>query len=110
MDILTDLDKCLTKVLFACLKTCTYEEDMYNANVVYNNPYLKNFIKKEYGITAATVNNSITKLAKKEILIKKEKGVYILNPTLFWKGRISKRTKATIKAIKQPEKKFKTWK
>lgn len=103
MDILCNLNKCLQKVLIACLKTCTYNERLYNGNIVHNDSYLKKIVETEYGIKPSTVNNSINLLCKKGILLKKERGLYLINPELFWKGRISKRTKGTIKAVKQPD-------
>lgn len=106
MDILCGLNKCLQKVLMACLKTCTYNETIYNGNIVHNDGYLKKIIEIEYGIKPLTVNNSINILCKKGILIKKAHGLYLINPELFWKGKITKRTKGTIRAIKQPNENF----
>ncbi|MDP3119325.1 MAG: replication/maintenance protein RepL [Sulfuricurvum sp.] len=40
----------------------------------------------KYNTTKATIDNVISKLTKKDIIIKKGTGLYILNPYLFGKG------------------------
>ena len=58
----------------------------YNTNLVTLNKYFREQICQALNTTDATVRNTISKLSKKGILIKKGTGVYMLNPNLFGNG------------------------
>lgn len=58
----------------------------YNTNLVTLNKFFRSQICKTLNTTDSTVRNAISKLSKKEILLKQGTGVYMLNPMLFGKG------------------------
>jgi len=58
----------------------------YNENMIYLNSYIKKNICKEMGISGSTLNNRLSLLNKKNVIIRKGQGSYLLNPFLFGKG------------------------
>ena len=48
---------------------------------------IKKEIAKELGLTLNTINRYITQLVEKDILIRKDIGMYILNPYFYGKGK-----------------------
>ena len=63
-------------------------------NVVDNNPAFKENVRKlGYDLPDGSINNSISKLCKAGALIKRCKGSYMLNPTYFFKGTLTDRSK-----------------
>ena len=83
------------KVLMCCWKRSSYnpacEEE---GNIVYNNASFKQACK-EYGLDTsdANIDNAISSLAKRNLLIKRCRGEYLLNPQYFFKGSLSSRSK-----------------
>jgi hypothetical protein len=69
------------KVLNVLVKNMTYSNI-----VVLINP-IKRKIVEETGLTLNTINKAITQLNDAGILIRSERSVYIVDPTLFAKGR-----------------------
>lgn len=59
----------------------------------YNSVIKKEIIRKT-GLTEGTVNNALSSLTKKGMLLRPEhsKGIYYLNSKYFFKGRICDRT------------------
>jgi hypothetical protein len=76
-----DLTKSDNKVLFCLLKHMSY------SNIVYLVLPVKNMIMKELDIPLNTVNDSIRNLSNSGILIRQAQGCYLVNPTLFARGK-----------------------
>ncbi|MCL5271972.1 MAG: replication/maintenance protein RepL [Gammaproteobacteria bacterium] len=81
ISMLNDLGKHDNAILHEIFKI-----SQYNTNLVTLNKYYREQICKALDTTDATVRNAISKLSKKELLLKKGTGVYMLNPTLFGHG------------------------
>lgn len=56
-------------------------------NRIVLNAALKRIIAKEIGSTDATIDNYLGDLVKGEILIREDKGLFVLNPFYFGKGK-----------------------
>ena len=81
-----------TIVLFCCWKYSTYSEEQCG-NLITNDKTFKEQIALEgFNLSDGVVNNCITQLTRKGLLIKKNRGRYMLNPQLFFKGKITDRT------------------
>ncbi len=52
---------------------------------------LKESWAKEIGITIQTIDNTITSLVKKELILKTDRSTYVLNPSFFFKGALAER-------------------
>jgi len=88
------------KVLMCCWKSSTYSTVEEEGNIVYNNKMLKDYIRNcGLQLNDASIDCIIYKLAKNNILIKKCRGVYILNPRYFFKGRLSEKSKLELKLV-----------
>ncbi|WP_412839914.1 replication/maintenance protein RepL [Bacillus paranthracis] len=77
---LKDLPKGLNSILYAFLKRMSY------GNQLVVNAALKRQIAKELGLSLSSINNAISKFVKGELLIRKDTGLYKVNPHLFGKG------------------------
>jgi len=60
---------------------------------------IKEMWAKEAEATLQTINNTLTRLVQKEILIKKGRSIYVLNPKLFFKGSLKDRPKVIEKTL-----------
>lgn len=67
------------------------ESDKGNSIVVIKT--FKEQWANELGCTLQTVNNTLSSLLKKDLIIKKERMIYYLNPKYFFKGFINDRKK-----------------
>jgi len=89
ISIIMDLkDASSIKVLLNLCKYCTY-----NTNEIIIVKALKERIAENTGIKLQTVSNIISNLVKKDILIKRARSIYFLNPFYFFKGRDFNRQK-----------------
>lgn len=77
---LKDLPKGMNTVLYALLKRIGYN------NQLVLNAALKRQISEEIGLSVKSIDNSITKFVKGELLIRQDRGLYIANPHLFGRG------------------------
>lgn len=94
------------KVLICCWKLSSFNPmSETEGNIVHNNQSLKEFCKNQ-GATAsdANIDNAISILCKKRMLLKKCKGEYMLNPEYFFKGTLSNRSKIDLRFIVEPTK------
>lgn len=94
------------KVLICCWKLSSFNPmNETEGNIVHNNQSLKEFCK-EQGATSsdANIDNAISMLCKKRMLLKKCKGEYMLNPEYFFKGTLSNRSKIDLRFIVEPTK------
>ena len=90
------------KILMCCWKNSSYNNVETEGNLVYNNRLLKDYVR-ECGINASdtTIDVCIHKLAEKGILMKKCRGVYMLNPEYFFRGRLAKKSRLELKVMTQ---------
>ena len=95
------------KVLMGCWKYSSYNSTNYaEGNIVHNNPSFKEFCRQDGLVTSdANIDNAISTLCKKGLLIKRCKGEYILDPRYFFKGKLSDRSKIKYTFIVEPTKK-----
>lgn len=95
------------KILICCWKYSSYNSDNEKeGNIVYNNSMFKEKCR-EFGLKApeASIDNAFSYLSKNGYLIKKCRGMYLLNPKYFFKGRLSDRSKINIHFVVEPLKK-----
>lgn len=91
------LTKAESNVLAVCWYTSTYYED--NKELPGNKVYCdKSFIDlciRKTDLKQSTIKNALSSLVKKNMIWKDKdyKSIYYLNPKLFFKGRLSDRTK-----------------
>ena len=91
------------KVLMCCWKASTYNNVEKEGNIVNNNKLLKDYIRScGLELSDGAVDVIIHKLAKQNILIKKCKGTYMLNPQYFFKGKLAERSKLELKVVSEP--------
>lgn len=77
-----------TKLLQAL---CVYLE--YNTNEFYLNPQRRQELVEFTGLKLETINHGITRLVKKNLLIRISTGTYQMNPLIFFKGSEIERAK-----------------
>ena len=95
------------KVLMCCWKASTYNDVESAGNVVYNNKTLKDYIRScGLNISDTSIDVIISRLTKLNILIKKCRGMYLLNPEYFFKGRLSDRSKLQFSVVVDPLRKI----
>lgn len=83
------------KVLMCCWKYSTYNaNNAEEGNLLHNNAYFKQYCRED-GLDAsdANIDNCISGLSKRGLLIKRCKGEYLLNPNYFFKGKLTDRSK-----------------
>jgi hypothetical protein len=97
IDEMMKLDHRLFQTLMVCLKTCSFaDEDNKEGSIVINDIRFKDLCREAIGLgrngeplTNDNVNNLVSKLKGMNILQRyKGKGMFILNPALFVKGKI----------------------
>ena len=93
------------KVLMCCWKHSTYnKENDTTGNIVHNNASFKQHCREEgLGIKDASIDNNISALCKKGLLIKKCRGEYLLNPYYFFKGTLTQRSKIQMNFVVDTE-------
>lgn len=92
------------KVLICCWKKSSFNPVNDEAgNVVYNGPSFKEYCKEQGASTSdANIDNAVSVLCKKRMLLKKHKGEYLLNPEYFFKGTLSNRSKIDLRFVVEP--------
>lgn len=91
------------KVLMCCWKFSTYNDVEVEGNIVYNNRLLKDYVRQcGLNITDRAIDVIIHNLAKDNILIKKCKGAYMLNPQYFFKGKLAYKSKLELRMLVNP--------
>lgn len=94
-----DLTKSEYAVMVQCWRASIYYPELIDENIPGNkvtaDKQFKDIAAKNANITVRSVDSALSSLAKKNLLIKDKdyKGIYYLNPKLFFKGKISDRTK-----------------
>lgn len=86
------------KVLMCCWKMSTYNPaNNTEGNVINNNALFKSYCKSQgLQTTDANIDNAVSELSKRNLLIKICRGAYLLNPNYFFKGSLSDRSKIDI--------------
>jgi DNA-binding GntR family transcriptional regulator len=79
--MLKDIQKAGNEVLFSILKRIDYSNEIFLFAPV------KRKIAEELNLKEVTVSKAIEELCKKEIIIRKERGVYVVNPFYFGRGK-----------------------
>lgn len=86
------------KVLMCCWKASSYSNTSIEGNIIYNNKLLKDYIRScGLDITDRTIDVIIHNLSNRNIIIKKCRGVYMLNPDYFFKGKLTDKSKLELK-------------
>lgn len=94
-----DLTKSEYAVMVQCWRASIYYPELVDENLPGNkvtaDKQFKDITAKNANITVRSVDSALSSLSKKNLLIKDKdyKGIYYLNPKLFFKGKISDRTK-----------------
>jgi hypothetical protein len=87
------------KVLIALWKRAIFnEEHTIEGNSVVLVKAIKEQIAKETEYSLSRINTVVSTLVKKELLIQKERSIYVLNPKYFFKGYYKDRVKV-VRAI-----------
>lgn len=80
------------KILIAIWQKVNFNaENSSSGNEIILIKSVKETIAKEAGISYSRLNNLLPLLVQKELLIKKDRSIYILNPTYFFKGYVKDR-------------------
>ncbi len=92
------------KVLICCWQKSSFNPVSDDTgNIIFNSPSFKEFCKEQGASTSdANVDNAISALSKKGLLIKKHRGEYLLNPEYFFKGTLSNRSKIDLSFVVEP--------
>ena len=91
--------KTIKKVMVQCWRASVYYPELVDeqlpGNKVTADKQFKDITAKNANITVRSVDSALASLSKKNLLFKDKqyKGIYYLNPKLFFKGKISDRTK-----------------
>lgn len=102
LPILESLKGSEKSVLHACWILSTFNPKVDIGNVIINDTYFKDRVRLlGFNLTDGIVNNAISVLSKKNILIKRCKGSYYLNPAYFFKGTLTDRSKLAFRLQKQ---------
>jgi hypothetical protein len=78
---LSDISKGNNDILLALLKRINYE------NEVFVMSHVKEEIAKELNLKVVTINKAISILSEKNILLRKARGCYLMNPFFFGRGK-----------------------
>lgn len=103
--MLMNLTGTLLKVLICCWKFSSYNpNNEEKGNILYNSTGFKESCwESGLNISSAAIDNAISALCKKGMLIKRHRGEYLLNPQYFFKGRLSNRSKVQVNYIVEPD-------
>lgn len=78
---LSNISKSNNDILFSILKRMNYNNEVFLLS------YVKEEIAGELGLKAVTINKAIGVLTDKDILIRKARGCYLINPFFFGRGK-----------------------
>ena len=88
------LDGNTIRVLMWCWKFSSFNPSIPEANVINNDKAFKDSIRREGGdLTDGVIDGAIHKLYTEGMLIRRCKGSYFLNPSYFFRGTLSNRSK-----------------
>lgn len=81
--LLAEIPNWISKVLYELIKSVTYAE---KGHFIVVNPAYKRLIAEKLDMKVQTITNAINTLSKQNILIKKDRGLFLLNPHYFGRG------------------------
>lgn len=81
--VLAEINGWISKVMYELIKSVSYANK--GQYIIINAGY-KRIIAETLDIKPQTVTNAVNELSKKNILLKKDKGVFQLNPQFFGRG------------------------
>ena len=81
--VLAEIQGWISKVLYELIKGVTYANK--GQYIIINAGY-KRIVAESLGMKQQSITNAVNQLSKKNILIKKESGVFLLNPQFFGRG------------------------
>ncbi len=98
LDDLASIDHQTFQVMLIVLKRARFcGKKNIDGNEFFNNDNFKEEVKAKLGIEKDnTVNKYVSNLAKAKILLRVNKGSYILNPRYFAKGTMTNKTRAKL--------------
>lgn len=104
--VLLKLSGFTLKVLMCCWKHSSFSPNIEKeGNIIHNDTMFKEYcFSQGFTNSAASIDNAISELARKGILIKKCRGSYLMNPEYFFKGKLSDRSKLQYNIIVEPTK------
>jgi hypothetical protein len=82
---LKDLSKGTNDIMYSLLKRMTYADN--GENLLYLFAPIKRAVAAELGLKEGTIRKAIEQLTEKQILIRKDRGTYMVNPFLFGRGK-----------------------
>lgn len=93
------------KVLICCWKHSSYNpQNEEQGNIIHNGPGFKNACKEDgLNISNASIDNAISALCKRGLLVKRFRGEYLLNPQYFFKGKLSNRSRVRVNFVVEPD-------
>ncbi len=74
------------RLILWCAKNMNYET---NEVIIINT--LKKRIAAECDLSPYTINNAVSSLVRKNLLLRKDTSIYMLNPKYFFKGKVEDR-------------------
>jgi len=83
---LSDIPNKHESILYELLKRTTYAGDSNGMEVIVNSSLKRRIAKELKFKNIGSISNALTDLVKGKILIRKDVGIYQLNPYLFGKG------------------------
>lgn len=78
---LSNISKSNNDILLAILKRMNYNNEVFLLS------YVKEEIAQELGLKAVTISKALGVLTDKDILIRKARGCYLINPFFFGRGK-----------------------
>jgi hypothetical protein len=95
IDDLASIDHLTFQVMLIVLKRARFcDKENKDGNEFFNNDNFKKEVKDKLGLKKDnTVNKYVSNLAKAKILLRVNKGSYILNPRYFARGKMTDKTR-----------------
>jgi len=96
IDDLISLDNRMFQVLMVCLREAKFCDDKnQDGNTLYNFKDFKEKCRKliDNELSDKAINMYVSRLASMQILIRKSRGMFVLNPRYFVKGQMTPKTR-----------------
>jgi len=81
--VLADLNGWIAKILWELVQQSGWANE---GQLIIINASYKRLLSEKLGLKVQTITNAISELAKKRIILKKDRGLFLLNPQFFGKG------------------------
>lgn len=94
IDDLSKIDHQTFEILLIILRRARFvDKDDVMGNEFFNNDIFKHEVKMKLGLKDNAINKYVSNLTKAKILLRVNKGSYILNPRYFLKGKMTDKTR-----------------